>query len=503
MRPIPIHKLQQENLDYYQGEHWKYWCGPTLPVGTPNYAEKMAQLERVFQSANLIEECVSNWKNGLISEPFTWYLKGKDGERTEAPEAEKQVQRWLDWVNQQSIGADLKLTNFQQSNPWAEFVLSLGVLGEGNLRLWQPRKFENDSDPVRRYHLHAPKAGSVGLERDDDGFVTEVSYSYGNGKKERQTLLEDGSLQVTIEGDENATEPLIIETGGRWTVHQAQASPLLTKSIKQLQNAVNHSLTMKLRNNELSGFRERVFLNGQAPGEWVDDPSSPGGQKFIPGGELERGPGIDQYVYGIPMGDTMSPSYTTPQIHESQPIPIASFVESIQADRMLMYLAFKQGHLLSAGDAGMSGESRIQLRQNFELELRGWKLPVEGAIADVLNVVLQLLGFAELEAVVSLNITTGKLSAEERKQLIEEMNAGLLSKATAIAKLGSVSDVDAELALIEEERKAQLKTIPVRSTAINQDTQDTMPANQRNQGRQQQQQPAPEQPNQPGQPTAA
>lgn len=474
MRPIPIHRQHEDNLHYYHGDHWRFWCGPTLPLTTPNYGEKMAQLERVFQSANILAECISNWKNGLISEPFTWYLKGKDDERTEAPEAEKQVQRWLDWVNQQSATTDLKMTNFQQSNPWSEFVLSLGVLGEGNLRLWQPRKFEDDPDPVRRIHLHSPKAGSVDAERDEDGFVEQVSYSYGNGKKEVQKLNESGVLEVIVEGDETA-EPLTIDTGGRWTVHQAQAPSLLTKSIKQLQNAINHSLTMKLRNNELSGFRERVFLNGQAPGEWVDDPSAPGGQKFIPGGELERGPGIDQYVYGIPTGDTMTPGYTTPQIHESEPIAISAFAESIEVDRQLMYLAFRQGHLLSSGDAGMSGESRIQLRQSFELDLRGWKLPVEGAIADVLNVVLRLLGFAELEAVVTLNITTGKLSAEERKQVIDEFNAGLLSRATAIAKLGTVSDVDAELALIEEERQEQSKTVPVKPDG--KDAKDFQPFN--------------------------
>lgn len=445
-----VNRRYSENLAYYLGDHWRFWCGPTLPPNTPNYTERMAELERVFQSANILAECVDNWKDGLLAEPFTWQLKGPDGERAEAPEAELQLQRWLDWVQQQSFGLDLRLTNFRQPNPWHEFVLSLGVLGEGNLRLWQPRKFADDPEPIRRIHLHSPIAGSVLVQRDIDGFVEKVSYSGFE-----QQIMTEGLLQITVD---DAPEPLIIDTGGRWTIHQAVAPPLLTPSIKQLQNAINHALTMKLRNNELSGFRERIFLNAQSPGEWIDDPAFPGGQRFIPA-TIERGPGIDQFFYGVPMGDTSSPNYTNPQIHESQPIAIETLISSLQADRQLMYMAFRQGHLLSAGDAGMSGESRIQMRQSFDLHLRGWRVPVEGAIAHILNVVLKILGFENLEAVVKLNISTGKLSSEERQQVIAEYNAGLLSKATAMARLGTVTDVDAELALIEEERTEAMATM--------------------------------------------
>ncbi|MEM9486505.1 MAG: phage portal protein, partial [Cyanobacteria bacterium P01_F01_bin.116] len=117
-----------------------------------------------------------------------------------------------------------------------------------------------------------------------------------------------------------------------------------------------------------------------------------------------------------------------------------------------------QGHLLADGDGGLSGESRIQMRQNFELYLRAWKRPIESAISNILNIVLRLLDYTELEAVVQLNITTGKLSSEERQAVISEYQAGLLSKATALAQLDSVDDVDAELALIDEERQAAAAT---------------------------------------------
>lgn len=434
----PSHLQASDNINYFRGaDLFQFWVGPTLPSNEPNYTDRMAQLRRVFQSANLVAECVGNWKDGLISQAFTWQLKDSKGTRVEASEAEIQLQRWLDWVNQQHLAIDPKAKQFQQASLWDEFVLSVGVTGRANLRLWQPKRLENDSDPIHRIHLHVPRVESVEVKRGDDGFIESVTYSYGDDHKEVQTFDEQGLLTITIDGAEVSS----IDTGGRWLIQQIQMPDLLTESVKQLQNSVNHSLTMKLRNNELSGFREKTFINAESPEV-----------------ELERGPGRDVYLYGIPQGDAASPTYATPSVHESQPIDVSSFEKSIQIDRLLMYLQFRQGHLLSTGDGGLSGESRIQMRQGFELHLRGWKLPIESAIGNVLNVVLRILGFEDLEAAVSLNITTGKLSSDEIGTVIQQNQAGLLSRATAMSLIGSVSDVDAELALIASEEAEEMRT---------------------------------------------
>ena len=434
----------QKNLDIFHGKFWPHgWIGPTIAPGSEGYAEKMAHLERVFQSANILKECCLNWRDGLISAPFTWHLKGQDGERadsetdTTAAEAEQQLQRWLDWVNEQAIAADPASTNFQQSDPWAEFVLSLGVLGEGSLRLWQPDRYADDPDPIHKIHLHAPKAGSVTIERSDkDGFIDEIRYSYGRTGDERHRMNGENTTISVASGDDDA--PLAVASGGRWLIQHATGDSVFTPSVKRLQNALNHALTMMVRNSEIAGFREKVFANAEYPED-----------------DVERGPGIDTYVYGVPTGDSSNPGYATVGVHESQPVDNASLEAAIETYRRLIYMQFSQGHLLSAGDGSLSGESRIQMRGQFELNLRGWQRRIESAIAALLNIVLRLLGYENYEVVVGLTITTGKLSAEERSQIISEYQAGLMSRATAIAKLGSVSDVDAELALMAEEADEQ------------------------------------------------
>ncbi|MEO1407873.1 MAG: hypothetical protein AAFV54_15515, partial [Pseudomonadota bacterium] len=258
-----------------------------MPQTAPDYTEKMGHLERVFQSANILRECACNWRDGLISEPFNWYLKGQDGERTDsetdttAAEAEQQLQRWLDWVEQQAIATDPACTNFQQSDPWAEFVLSLGVTGEGALRLWQPERYAESSDPVHRVHLHAPQAGSVRVERNEqDGFIDKIRYAYYGGD-EAQTM-EGDRVSIDVPGTE---EPLTLDTQGRWLIQYITGESVFTPSVKRLQNALNHALTMMVRNSEVAGFRERVFMNAEYP---TDDDGNPI--------DIQRGPGIDAYT---------------------------------------------------------------------------------------------------------------------------------------------------------------------------------------------------------------
>jgi hypothetical protein len=445
---------RQENIAWYLGLDLfkRSWIGPRFWDADADAAKKMAEIERVFQESNIIRELLDNWRDGLISEPFVWSVRPVEGDRADADkspvveQAEQQLQRWLDWVQQQAIAADPQNSDFKQCDPWADFVLSLGVTGEANLRLWQPKRFENDPDPIHRIHLHVPRVGSVEIERDDDGFVDRISYRYGTARKEVQKMDAAGNVVVTVEGDE--VEPIAVATGSRWTVQQVTGQPEITQGMKKKMGAIQHALTMKLRNQEIAGFRERTLINCEYP---QDDK----GEAI----EIERGPGIDTYVYGIQKGDAHSPDYAAGMIHESQPVDIKSFVDSIQIDRTLLYMEAKQGHLLSVTDGGLSGESRIQMRHSFYLHLNGYKKRVESAIANVLNIVLKLLGYESLEVTVDLQITTGKLSAEEQRMVMEQYSKGLLSKATAIGLLGSVADVDSELAAIDEEMQTTQPTL--------------------------------------------
>lgn len=454
-----------ENYAYYDGDHWKSWIGPRISSDVPHATELMAEVERVFQSVNLIKECCDRHVNCLLGKMPHWYLKGEDGERvvtidengervdSKAAQAEIDLQRWIDAVLQRADSGQTK-----QNDPFIQVGTDLIVTGKAALRLWQPERFSDDPDPINTIHLHAAKYGSVEVKRDDDDFIDEISYSYGNSNKEVATLDGDTLTVTTTRSGEEESEPLRIDTGGRWNISILRSPSMLTPQIKQNQNAVNHAATMLLRNQEQAGFLERIFLNAQPPGEWVEDPQAPGNERFVPSEHgLHHGPGEDIFVVGVPSGDPQNQTYSNTSVAFRDPVKVATFLESIAGFRAFIYHAFGQGHLLAEGDGNISGVSRVQLRQDFEVILNRHKRVIEAAIANIFNVVLRILGYTEFEAVVQLRVTTGKLTPDERRGIIEEFQAGLLSKATAIALLGSVEDVDAELALIEEEAEKNLQ----------------------------------------------
>lgn len=449
MHPHRRTERTELHRDYWHGHYWPTgWIGPTVGQSDPKYTERMQALERVFQSANVLRECAQNWRDGLISEPFTWFLKAENGDRAvtdadaddrdeTAAAAELELQRWLDHIEQAATNANPLDSDFQQADPWAEFVLALGVLGEAGLRLWQPERFADNPDPVKRIYLHTTRQRSVLIDRSSfDGFIDKITYTSATGN-EVQTMDGDVVTVTTLDGSD--AEPLELDTGGRWLIQYAAGESIFTPSTKRLQNALNHCLTMMVRNNEVAGFREKVFGNAEYPTDADGNPIS-----------MESGPGIDTYLYGTPTGDPTSPGYAPVSVFQSEPVDNGSLAAAVDVYRKLIYMEFAQGHLLANSLGGLSGESRIQMRSQFELNLRGWKRRVESAIASVLNIVLKLLEVEGYEVVVQLNITTGKLSHDEAAAIVQQYQAGLLSRATAMAKLG-VDDVDAETALILEE----------------------------------------------------
>lgn len=454
-------KLARENRSYYDGDLWRSWIGPRIPSTEPRADELMSEVERVFQSVNFIKECCDRHVNALIGKFPTWHLKDRTGQRiptkdddgnpldTPAAQAERELQRWLDAVLQRTDSGQT-----EQGDPFIEAVTNLLITGFGSLRLWKPERFADREDPIEQIYLHAPSTGSVTVERNEDGFIDSITY-YLNGRTEQERFNEQGQLEISTLGSE--AEALAIDTGGRWTIAFMRGDSLLTPQIKKLQDAVNHALTNLIRNQEQAGFLEKIFLNAQLPGQWVDDASAPGGQRFVPNEDgLRTGPGQTTFLYGIPTGEPDTASYTNPSVFVNQPVSPSTFLEVVKAFRALILEQFGQGHLLAEGDGGISGVSRIQLRQDFETMLLRQKRTVEAAIANIFNVVLRLLGYDDLEAVVSLRITTGKLTPEERAAVIAEFDKGLLSKSTAMALLGSVEDVDAELSLMAEEKAEQM-----------------------------------------------
>lgn len=469
--------LADENWKYYEGlKTFDFWTGPKPELTHPKYQMVMKRLEKSFHQYNIVRKIVNHYINALVGKPFHWYLKNSSGEMDSENEAEKYLQMWWDYNKQVSISQRLG-----KGKPFAEAICQMlvrdnrgvvntgvsgsvdsitGGIGTGYLRLYSPKRYANLSEPWKRIILHCPTPGSVSVERDDDGILYRAAYSYGKGR-EIYTLLDSGLTQ--IEDSQGSRE---VDLGGRLPIFEISGDCIVTQDIKDAQNAINKGLTLKGENLNFAGFLERVILNGQMPGKWVNDASSPGGEKFIPdGGGLQGGAGKVLHIQGIPIGDRKSPSgYTDPSVVYRDPVDVENFLKDFELNLKCAYLAADLGHLLSAGDGSLSAVSRRTLKEDFVTGLGQYAENIQAVICNIFDTVLLILSrdlnrpdFAQYSTAVELKMNLGAPLPEERDQNRQDYQAGLLSWTTAVMGTGEVSDPDAEWGLKLREREEMRK----------------------------------------------
>jgi hypothetical protein len=444
--------LIQENWDYFCGNQFKFWNGPKPPVSHPRYAEIMLRLKEVFHSYNIIAEVAGNYLNALLGKQPNWYLSANSKPLPDNNQAEETLQEWLKFNNQLSISNGYR--------PLLEAVSQMLICDEGFgqgvgfLRIYTPKRLAQNADPMKRIVFHCPMPGTISLECDDDGFVAKASYSTQNGLEEYE-LLDSGRTKIT---DKEGTRE--IDLDGNLPLLILRGNCLITKSLKETQNSINKTLTLKDQNLEYAGFLERVITNGQLPGNWVKDTSFPEGERFVPDGSaMQFGANSIAWIQGIPIGDPKNPAgYTTPQMQYRDPVSISTFADSFALDRTCAYMEAGLGHLLSAGDGSLAGISRSIIKQDYESRLSNYAQTIQAAYESLLKIAASLINpqWREYTPVVSINLATGDPTPEELNTNIQEYSAGLISRTTAMSRAG-IEDPDAEQELILRERETELK----------------------------------------------
>lgn len=450
--------VTSENLDFYNGDVFKYWCGPTLKESDPHYEEVASQIKKVFQSRNIIAECIDRLRNALVGKRPNWYISDFVGNRVEddtASVAEKLLQRWISRTYTLSNSHENSLTN-----AIAESVKNMLVTGRGYLRLWSPKRFRVSPDLITRVAMHSPHPDSVVVLRDSDGFINSYEYSYSSSNLKRvevQTIDESTNFTIfrTLDetGKEIEEETFAIDLAGRFSIFEMVAPSLITDSIKSHQNAINFVMTMMVRSAEVGGFRERLILGAQPPGSWDEN------GLFTPDGDFVIGPGKTSFIQGVPMMDELGglKNYTNPSVNYAEPVSPQTFIDTINAFVSSIYHSLSQSHLLGS-DLQLSGVSREQARQDFQTKLGEHSDIVAEAISGAYGSALMMLvqediaTYKNLDVVVTLKLNATSPLPEERDRLLKFQQAGLLSKATAMNLSGYIDDTDSEISLLNDEK---------------------------------------------------
>lgn len=226
------------NWKYYLGDTFQFWNGPKPPENHPKYAEVMDHLKQIYHSYNIIKEATNHYTAALVGSPFNWYLKGSNGEKVTG-EAEELLKNWWDWQKHLQTSQDLN-----QGKAIAAAVKQMLIrdngsgMGTSYLRLYEPSRYA-DLDPFKRIVLHAPKPGSVTVERDDDGVLFKATYQHTKGQ-ETYTLLEDGMTEICAYGKDGklSSEPYYSDLGGRLPIFEIRGECILGEDTKQGQNSI-------------------------------------------------------------------------------------------------------------------------------------------------------------------------------------------------------------------------------------------------------------------------
>lgn len=443
----------QENWEYYTGKTaWKNWIGPNLKLDSNSDRRTMDEVRRVFQSFNIIQPVVNRHMRSLVGLPYDWKIVTEQGDYE--GDADELIKGFL---RHQRTLPGTKTNYLQQATLYA----LCHPQGKGYLRVYSPVKL-NKRDGMSRLAIHAPSPDTVIVERDGDEFIRKITYSYWQdevGWKERQFLDDNGVTRFEIFKQNKLEKQFGLNLGDRYSIYEISLSPLISDSLKRNQNAINHALTMMVRNSEFSGFLRDIILNGQPPGKW--DIDQQGNEVFIPSPEpMPVGPGIINYVQGNPLYDAQGQltGYTSPSLSTHEPTSPQAFIDSIRFYTSLIYEQTGQTFVLG-NDLPVSGISRQQSRADFIAQLQGDAELVADAISNVYLTVLLMGNQKSSEDYLDLSVTvTPKLSintptAEEQTAIRQDYAAGLLSRRTAIALQGQ-ADADTELNFLIKEETA-------------------------------------------------
>lgn len=464
---------------FYGGDHWRGgmgWVGPTPKPGNPELAFILAEIQKQFVSRNVLKIVVDRHVSALLASEPSWMfvpvriLKDDEDptekEQEQIRKAEEILSEWWDKVRAvekikeatteallakrgcvRVFVPSAKVGIFKNSDGKDIPAIPPQKLEEGILKLLYVEKLSasvfKDND--------TQEEASVVVKKSDQIETTEFCYVGDDGK----------TIVKTWQGQETSTE-IPLELGGRLIVKEIEREPLVTNQMLSAQKSLNMSLTMLDRNAIQGGFLERVILNAEPPGKWVEDSSAPGGKRFEPS-PLQIGAGRTTFLASkvVESAETGDPPIVMPaDVRWKDPIRPDTFIATTAEHRYGLYEEAGQLHALISSDATASAVSRIQARADFIDSLSKTKPQVDEMVRWLLEIALdhacifaskdRATEFGLIKAACDIQVSAGPLTPEERQAVMDMVEKEMMSLETAMQMLG-IEDVDAERSRLQQE----------------------------------------------------
>lgn len=504
------------HLTYYNGDHWRDgdgWVGPMPQPNEPNAQITAQQIQRAFVSRNTIAEVVNRHVNGVLGRELHWMMTPArpmppveivdedTGEtRTEEARPTSQEQALID-------EAEAALTQWWDRREVPEILqqmaASMLLTKRGVLRLYVPPGLRDEQGNVPTGDLAASMdriwIQHVGSNEDTLQLQVPGATVYVDKKSRREigvyvyrelvtddpngeqveraelTYLDDSDqtvLRILDNGGivEQAEPPLPL--GGRLLHYEANRPSLITPQIVSQQNLLNLTETMKGRNVVLGGFLERILLNAQQPVEIVRDPVTGREKRVVK--PFQAGAGTTNLLVGVEYVDEDGTRHmANPSVVYRDPVSTETFDSTAAAAYLSILQETQQLHYALAGDAVVSGESRVQARDAFQKDLQLTATKIEAAGRWILETALAMGAlfanragaFEPLRAVVQARVDSGPVSPDGIR-VAAEMAAAEIWDLEYTRSMTGVEDVDAMKERVAAERAESAARRATLATAL-------------------------------------
>ncbi len=484
--------LTRANRFFVSGDDWqdgKGWVGPQFE-GNGKVAKLLKdEIKRDFAAKGDIRSVVRRQMRGTVGRVPGWLISSRNAPSEPDAETAKliaEAQKILNefWKNSKVHGTLKQVVTDYLTN------------GHGVLRLFFVQNDDGEAEfaedveaAVKQIHLfrEEPDAGCVECDKktlkfasfyrsEEDGNVfVEICYINDDGKTIFKKLSKNDSKDFAESNFKNSISKYIkdgetensgeieLPLGGKLLVFELSGDSLVTSAMRSQQKIVNKGYTMLSHNLDMDGFRQTKILNGLPPGDFKKVGNE---MMYVPNPDGEEvGAGAITYTTGLPVTERdpdgrIKKSFTTPSVHESQPIEVTSFIDSIATASNAILEDSDQKHIAITGDAAASGESRREAREAYKQSLEDTKSDVDDCVSNifeaVLAVVAYLMGnddrYKDLQVTFNCILNPGPVSVEERRVVREESNEGYRSKESAMEEIG-IADPDAMKEKIKTEQE--------------------------------------------------
>lgn len=501
-----VNRAMVEDGDFWQ--HGELWIGPR---GSDEawQAKIRAAIERQHVPGGAVLEAIGNFVHGLLGKqahiqavPLEPAEEGSEAEARQKQEADELVEQlsvWWDrvrlWTLMRLVAARSRWAGWGSLRlriPPGRLVRSEGEDGGVVLRL--PR-FSSFAEALAAIDLSAPEPEHCVVIEHADTQQRAAIFHYtvdpsGEGQEQEKRVeiwYQDGDdtvLRLLTEGD-GEVQSERYPWGGRLPISELDGELLVTEPVRRTEAAYMAAQTNIMRAIESSGFRERYTTNAEPAGIWLPTPpenigptptvtDDRGNTLYLHPLPRALGAGITTDLVGIVTERTADgEKRATPGIEFADPVDPEPLIRAAEYWRGRVLQLCYQGHLAMSGRGEASGYAYEQSRAAYAGDLDAHVDPTERAITETLEAAV-VMGESMMDSpprylerfrlIVTVVPDPGPVSSAAQQEIRANVEAGLLSRPSAMAQIG-VDDVAAELDAIEQDPQSQLGVLKER-TAI-------------------------------------